>query len=110
MVIVLRIEITLSHVEKSGAIGYWQVELEPGDMEKTAFSTSKGHFEFNVMPFGLIITPATRHHLMEHTLTELVGDQCLIYLDNVIIFSPTFYECLKYLTSVFDTLRATGLK
>ena len=35
------------------ASGYWQVELEPNDKEKTAFSTSKGHFEFNVMPFGL---------------------------------------------------------
>ena len=37
--------------------GYWQVEMEPTDKQKTAFSTTKGHFEFNVMPFGLINAP-----------------------------------------------------
>jgi len=35
------------------ASGYWQVEVDPAHKEKTAFSKSKGHFEFNVMPFGL---------------------------------------------------------
>ena len=92
------------------ASGYWQVELEPRDKEKTAFSTSKGHFEFNVMPFGLTNAPATFQRLMECTLAGLVGDQCLIYLDDVIIFSSTFNDHLRRLASVFDRLRAAGLK
>ena len=33
----------------AGSIFLWQVKLEPGDKEKTAFSASKGHFEFNIM-------------------------------------------------------------
>ena len=37
----------------------WQVELEQSDQEKTAFSTTKGHFEFTVMPFWLTNVPAT---------------------------------------------------
>ena len=36
------------------ASGYWQVEIEDRDKEKTAFSTEKGHLEFIVMPFGLM--------------------------------------------------------
>ena len=92
------------------ASGYWQVELEPNDKEKTAFSTSKGHFEFNVMPFGLTNAPATFQRLMECALAGLVGDQCLIYLDDIIIFSSTFNEHLKRLACVFDRLRAAGLK
>ena len=35
------------------ASGYWRVEIEENSKEKTAFSTTKGHYEFNVMPFGL---------------------------------------------------------
>ena len=35
--------------------GYWQVEVKPEDREKTAFTTSEGLYEFNVLPFGLIM-------------------------------------------------------
>ena len=39
--------------------GFWQIEIEKGDKAKTAFSTSWGHYEYNVMPFRLKGTPAT---------------------------------------------------
>ena len=92
------------------ASGYWQVEVDPSDKEKTAFSTSQGHFEFNVMPFGLTNAPATFQRLMECILAGLSGEQCLIYLDDVIIFSTTFEEHLERLMSVFERFRAAGLK
>ena len=88
------------------ASGSWQVESEPCDKEKTAFSTSKGHFEFYIMPFDLTNAPATFQHLIECTLAGLVGDQCLIYLDDVVVFSSTFNDHLRYLASVFEILRA----
>ena len=69
------------------ASGYWQVAVEEQDKETTAFSTAEGHLEFNVMPFGLTNTPATFQRLMECVLAGLVGEQCLIYLDNIIVFS-----------------------
>ena len=92
------------------ASGYWQVEVDPCDKEKTAFSTSQGHFEFNVMPFGLTNAPTTFQRLMECILAGLSGEQCLIYLDDVIIFSATFEEHLKRLGSVFERFRSAGLK
>ena len=48
------------------ASGYWQVDLDPRDKEKTAFSIpGKGHYQFRVMPFGLTGAPATFERMME---------------------------------------------
>jgi hypothetical protein len=66
--------------------GYWQVELEEEDKEKTAFSTPFGLYEFNVMPFGLTGAPSVFQRLMECVLKGLQFEICLIYLDDVVIF------------------------
>ena len=92
------------------ASGYWQVAVEEQDKEKTAFSTPDGHFEFNVMPFGLTNAPATFQRLMECVLAGLVGEQCLIYLDDIIVFSSTFKEHVLRLSGVFQALNNAGLQ
>ena len=48
--------------------GYWQVEVEEADCEKTAFCTTEGLFQFKVMPFGLYSRPATFQQLMDLVL------------------------------------------
>ena len=92
------------------AAGYWQVGLEEDDKEKTAFSTLQGHFEFNVMPFGLTNAPATFQRLMECTLSGLTHEQCLIYLDDIIVFSSSFPTHLEHLRNVFTALRRANLQ
>ena len=91
--------------------GYWQVELEESDKPKTAFQVGTlGFYEFHRMPFGLCNAPATFQRLMERCMGELNLDQCLIYLDDVIIFSTTFEEHLHRLEAVFTRLQDHSLK
>ena len=92
------------------ASGYWQVEVSESDKEKTAFSTRDGHYEFNVMPFGLTNAPATFQRLMECVLAGLTFEQCLIYIDDIIVFSATFPQHLERLRTVFEHLARAGLK
>ena len=92
------------------ASGYWLVAMAENDKEKTAFSTPQGHFEFNVMPFGLTNAPATFQRLMECVLAGLSGEECLIYLDDVIVFSVSFKQHMDRLARVFAALEKAQLK
>ena len=62
------------------------------------------------MPFGLTNAPATFQRLMESCLDELHLNWCIIYLDDIIVFSRTPEEHLHRLKAVFEKLRAAGLK
>ena len=92
------------------ASGYWQVEVDERDREKTAFATRKGLYEFRVMPFGLTNAPATFERLMEKVLRSLQWELCLVYLDDIILVGETFERALDNLETVFERLRAAGLK
>ena len=90
--------------------GYWQIGMHPEDREKTAFTTHRGLFEFNVMPFGLCNAPATFECMMEAMLSGLLGKSCLVYLDDVVVFGRSARECLQNLEEVFSRLREYNLK
>lgn len=92
------------------ASGYWQVEIDPQDRCKTAFSAGQGHYHFNVMSFGLCNAPATFERLMERVLSGLQWEICLVYLDDIIVMSSTFEQHLERLEKVFARLRDAGLK
>jgi len=92
------------------AAGYWQIPVDETDKEKTAFITYNGLYEFNVVPFGLCNAPATFQRLMNLLLAGLHWQICLVYLDDILIFSRTFEEHLCRLKIVFDKLQGAGLK
>ena len=86
--------------------GYWQVELRDSDKPKTALQVgTMGFYGFNRMPFGLCNAPATFQRLMERCMGDLNLRDCLIYLDDIIIFSSTFEEYLERLDAVFSRLK-----
>ena len=90
--------------------GYWQVEVNQDDQEKTAFCTPDRLFEFQVMPFGLCNAPATFQRLMELVLAGPQWTTCLVYLDDVIVVGRNLEEHLVHLKSVFQRIREAGLK
>lgn len=92
------------------ASGYWQVEVEEKDKEKTAFICSLGLFEFNVMPFGLCNAPATFQRMMDEVLSGLKDVVGRDYIDDLIIGSKGFEEHLEHLTKIFNRLREYKLK
>ena len=112
-----RIEESLTCLKKAAwystldlAAGYWQVEVDPKDREKTAFTTPMGLYEFDRMPFGLCNAPATFQRLMQRCLGGMIYESLLIYLDDVIVYSPDFDSHLRDLETVFRRLQEMGLK
>jgi len=112
-----RIEETLTSLTKAEwfttldlASGYWQVEMDPEDQEKTAFTTPLGLFEFQRMPFGLCNAPATFQRLMQQCLSGQITKSLLVYLDDIIVYSPDFTTHLQHLEEVFARLHKHGLK
>lgn len=91
--------------------GYWQVPIKEEDKYKTAFSVGAlGFFECNQMAFGLTNAPATFQRLMERCMGELHLKECLIYLDDIIIFSDSVDSHFRRLEAVFQRLELHNLK
>ena len=91
--------------------GYWQVKMEEDSKPLTAFTVGPlGFYECKRMPFSLTNVPATFQHLMENCLGELLLNWCIIYLDDIIVFSDNPKEHLTRLRGVFAKLAKAGLK
>ena len=83
------------------ATGFWQIKVRERDREKTAFISPSGLFEFQVMPFGLCNAPSTFQRAMDHVLAGLKWRTCIVYVDDILVFSATFEGHLKDLAEVY---------
>jgi len=90
--------------------GYHQVALDERDAPKTTFVTRRGTFAFNVMPFGLCNAPATFQRLMDCTMAGLNYEICLLYLDDIIVFSADIETHFQRLELIFERLKRANLK
>ena len=89
---------------------YHQVPVKETDIPKTAFVTKYGLYEFTRMPMGLKSSAQTFQRVMELALQGLQWSICLIYLDDIIIFSKTFEQHMERLRLVLQRIRDAGLK
>ncbi|CAF5133428.1 unnamed protein product, partial [Rotaria magnacalcarata] len=89
--------------------GFWQIEHDEESRPKTAFVTHAGLYHFTVMPFGLTNAPATFQRLMDLVLGGLKWSCALVYLDDIIVYSPIFSSHLQHLESVLQQIQESGL-
>lgn len=92
------------------AKGFHQILVAEEDRPKTAFSTPLGHYEYIRMPFGLKNAPATFQRLMNSVLKEFINNICVVYLDDILVFSTSLEEHIDSLKKIFNTLRKHNLK
>jgi transposase InsO family protein len=88
---------------------YHRLRIREGDEWKTAFRTKYGHFEYLVMPFGLTNAPATFQRYINHALAGLVDNICIVYLDDIVIYSKDRDQHLQAVRSVLTRLQEWSL-
>jgi len=89
--------------------GFNQIPMDSESIAMTAFSTRYGQYEYLVMPFGLRNAPSTFQRVMNLVLEGLVDDFCVVYLDDILVFSDNEDDHDKHLRLILDRLKKYGL-
>ena len=90
---------------------FWKIKMDESSKQYTAFTVGNlGFFECTCMPFGLCNALAMFQWLMQNSLGELNLIYCLIYLNDIVVFSHTAEEHLHHLCIAFDQFRDLKLK
>ena len=89
--------------------GFHQIRVRPEDVEKSAFNTKYGQFEYLVLPMGLCNAPATFQTLMNEVFYDYIDKFVVVYLDDLLIFSKTPEEHLRHLELVLSRLEREHL-
>jgi hypothetical protein len=88
---------------------YHRIGIEGKDTWKTAFRTRYGHFEYLVMPFGLTNAPATFQAYINKALAGYVDDFCVVYLDDILIYSSSREKHVEHVRKVLERLQQFAL-
>ncbi|GLT29446.1 hypothetical protein SLA2020_043150 [Shorea laevis] len=88
--------------------GFWQIKMEKESIPWTAFTCPEGHFEWQVMPFGLKNAPSIFQKKMDQIFKKY-PDFVLVYIDDILVFSKTETEHIKHLQVVFTEFLKNGL-
>ena len=87
------------------ASAYHNIRIRDSDVDKTAFITPLGMYEFRVLPFGLSNAPSVFATVMHRILQPFTGKFVVLYLDDILIFSETEQEHAEHIRSVLQKLK-----
>jgi hypothetical protein len=87
--------------------GYWQILIAPKNVDKTAFRTRYGHFEWRVLPFELTNAPAAFMDQTHRLFRDLLDKYVVIFIDDILIYSKTPEEHTTHLREVLGRLRSS---
>lgn len=88
---------------------YWQLEMDEADMDKTSFVTHNGPHRYNHMPFGLRNAPVAFQKEMNVFLATLQRQHALVYIYDIIFFSPTPEDRTGHVESVIRLIYKAGM-
>jgi len=89
--------------------GYHQIRLKAEDIPKTAFRTRYGHYEFTVLPFGLTNAPGSFQAVMNDVFRDMLDTCAVVYLDDILVYSPSEEAHGKHLEAVLQRLLENNL-
>jgi hypothetical protein len=81
--------------------GYHHVPLTMAARRRTAFLTPAGQFQYKRLPYGLSTAPRIFQRNMEKILHRQLFRTCIVYIDDVLVFGPTFSDLLANLEDIF---------
>ncbi len=88
---------------------YNRIRVRAGDEWKTAFRSRYGHYEYRVMPFGVVNGPATFQGYINSVLREYLDRLCIAYLDDILIYSVDPAQHTNDVRAVLKRLLKHGL-
>nr|CAN67232.1 hypothetical protein VITISV_028396 [Vitis vinifera] len=83
-----------------GYSGYFQIEIDVADQEKTTFTCPFGTYAYRRMPFGLCNAPAAFQRCMLSIFSDMVERIMEVFMDNITVYGGTLEECLINLEAV----------
>jgi len=89
--------------------GYWQIPVADEVRDKTTFVCHEGAYRYIRLPFGLSNAPATFQRAIDMIFAGLKWKSCLVYLDDIIVFSQSAGEYLEHLREIITALRGAGV-
>jgi transposase InsO family protein len=89
---------------------YHLIRIKKGHEWKTAFRTRYGHYEYQVVPFGLTNAPAACQDLINSALNDCLDQYAIAYLDDILIYSDNMEEHVQHVKEVLQRLRAHHLE
>lgn len=83
---------------------YHLVHIRTGDERRTAFNTPNGHYEYQVVPFGLVNAPEVFQALINDVLKNILNRFVFVYLDDILIFSKNLQDHVQQVRLVLQQL------